>query len=301
MAQLAVLVAGLLLVAESQAGDVRFLSKSSLNDYDKFITPTASQFTIADDKPVLHPTTQGQDFDLPKTAGNEEEKAAQKLLANGNNTHMTLSAIGVGLLALATMLGVRIVRGLRPATILASGAAENIMEMKSEAVPGRFEWDPLELQPAVFAVDPKKPSLPIVRKAIATTALAGALVASAAPSPALATIKIGLPFGSEVLVPGAPFQPDNGYLGMWNWEKTAGAAVPEDQTQGRQKVMRAKFDADRKKFDVEAQQQGFKSAEERGTKQKVEDDARKAREEAEKKAAKEKAKKEAEAAAAKKK
>jgi len=288
MAQFAVLVAGLLLVAESQAGDVGFLSKSSLNDYDKFITPTASQFTIADDKPVLHPTTQGQDFDLPKTA------------ANGNNTPITLSAIGVGLLALATMLGVRIVRGLRPATILASGAAENIMEMKSEAVPGRFEWDPLELQPAVFAVDPKTPSLPIVRKAIATTALAGALAASAAPSPALATIKIGVPFGSEVLVPGAPFQPDNGYLGMWNWEKTGAKAIPEDQTPERQKVMKAKFDADRKKADVDAQQQGFKNAEERGTKQKVEDDARKAREEAEKKAAKEKAKKEAEAAAAKK-
>jgi hypothetical protein len=239
---------------------------------------------VVDDKPVT------KDFDLPKTA------------ANGNNTHMTLSAIGVGLLALATMLGVRIVRGLRPATILASGGADNIMEMKSDPVPGRFEWDPLELQPAVFAVDPKKPSLPIVRKAIATTALAGALVASAAPSPALATIKIGLPFGSEVLVPGAPFQPDNGYLGMWNWEKTGAKAIPEDQTPERQKVMRAKFDADRKKADVDAQQQGFENAIERGKKQKVEDDARKAREEAERKAAKEaeKAKKAAEAAAAEK-
>jgi len=289
MAQFAVLVAGLLLVAESQAGDVGFLPKSSLNDYDKFITPTASQLTIADDKPVLHPTTQGQDFDLPKTA------------ANGNNTPITLSAIGVGLLALATMLGVRIVRGSRPATILASGGADNIMEMKSDPVPGRFEWDPLELQPAVFAVDPKTPSLPIVRKAIATTALAGALAASAAPSPALATIKIGVPFGSEVLVPGAPFQPDNGYLGMWNWEKTGAKAIPKDQTPEQQKIMLAQFEADRKKFDVEAQQQGFKNAEERGKKNKVEDDARRAREEAEKKAAKEKAKKEAEAAAAKKK
>jgi len=290
MAQFAVLVAGLLLVAESQAGDVGFLSKSSLNDYDKFITPTASQFTIADDKPVLHPTTQGQDFDLPKTA------------ANGNNTPITLSAIGVGLLALATMLGVRIVRGTRPTTILASGAADNIMEMKSDPVSGRFEWNPLELQPAVFAVDPEKPSLPVVRKAIATTALAGALVASAAPNPALAVVKIGLPGGSEVLVPGAPFQPDNGYLGMWNWEKTGAKAIPEDQTPERQKVMKAKFDADRKKADVDAQQQGFENAIERGKKQKIEDDARKAREEAERKAAKEaeKAKKAAEAAAAEK-
>jgi len=290
MAQFAVLVAGLLLVAESQAGDVGFLPKSSLNDYDKFITPTASQFTIADDKPALHPTAQGQDFDLPKTA------------ATGNNTPMSLSAIGVGLLALATMLGVRIVRGSRPATILASGGADNIMEMKSDPVPGRFEWNPLELQPAVFAVDPEKPSLPVVRKAIATTALAGALVASAAPNPALAVVKIGLPGGSEVLVPGAPFQPDNGYLGMWNWEKTGAKAIPADQTPEKQKIMKEQFDAERKKADVEAQQQGFKNAEERGAKQKIEDDARKAREEAERKAAKEaeKAKKAAEAAAAEK-
>ena len=102
-------------------------------------------------------------------------------------------------------------------------------------------------------------------------------------------------------MPGAPFQPDNGYLGMWNWEKTAAKAIPEDQTPERQKKMKEKFDADRKKADVDAQQQGFENAIERGKKQKVEDDARKAREEAEKKAAKEKAKKEAEAAAANKK
>merc|ERR1712094_86990 len=167
------------------------------------------------------------------------------------------------------------------------GAADNIMEMKSDPVSGRFEWNPLELQPAVFAVDPEKPSLPVVRKAIATTALAGALVGSAAPSPALAVVKLGLPGGSEVLVPGAPFQPDNGYLGMWNWEKTGGKAIPKDQTPEQQKIMKEQFDAERKKADVEAQQQGFKDAVERGQKQKIEDDARKAREEAERKAAKE--------------
>merc|ERR1719375_2680952 len=60
---------------------------------------------IIDDKPVLHP--------VPQTT-KEEENAAQKLLANGNNTPITLSAIGVGLLALVTMLGVRMQRGLRP-------------------------------------------------------------------------------------------------------------------------------------------------------------------------------------------
>ena len=75
--------------------------------------------------------------------------------------------------------------------------------------------------------------------------------------------RAGMPFGGEVLVPGAPFQPENGYLGMWNWEKQV-KPVPKDQTPEAQKALRAAFDAERKKFDVEAQQQGFKSAEARG-------------------------------------
>jgi hypothetical protein len=63
---------------------------------------------------------------MPAVTTKEEENAAQKLLANGNNTPITLSAIGVGLLALVTMLGVRMQRGLRP------GLNDNIVEMKSE-------------------------------------------------------------------------------------------------------------------------------------------------------------------------
>ena len=76
-------------------------------------------------------------------------------------------------------------------------------------------------------------------------------------------VRIGFPAGGEVLVPGAPFQEKNGYLGMWNWEKQV-KPVPKDQTPEAQKALRAAFDAERKKFDVEAQQQGFKSAEARG-------------------------------------
>ena len=72
-----------------------------------------------------------------------------------------------------------------------------------------------------------------------------------------------MPFGGEVLVPGAPFQKENGYLGMWNWEKQV-KPVPKDQTPEAQKALMAAFQAERKKFDVEAQQQGFSSAEARG-------------------------------------
>ena len=56
-----------------------------------------------------------------------------------------------------------------------------------------------------------------------------------------------MPFGGEVLVPGAPFQPENGYLGMWNWEKTGARPVPKDQTPEAQKALMAAFQADRAK------------------------------------------------------
>ena len=74
-----------------------------------------------------------------------------------------------------------------------------------------------------------------------------------------------MPFGGEVLVPGAPFQPENGYLGMWcvsrvesviarshafprrNWEKTGARPVPKDQTPEAQRALMAAFQADRAK------------------------------------------------------
>jgi len=127
MVQLVVLVAGLLLIAESEASDVvdrstlqGFLSKnvplvsdaskSSMSDYDKFITPNLNR--------VKHGNELGasQDFDSPKIADEEEKRAVQKLLAHDSNKDITLSAIGFGLLSLATMLGVRMrQRGLQPA------------------------------------------------------------------------------------------------------------------------------------------------------------------------------------------
>ena len=61
-------------------------------------------------------------------------------------------------------------------------------------------------------------------------------------------VRIGFPAGGEVLVPGAPFQPKNGYLGMWNWEKQGAAAVPKDQTPEVQKALMAAFQADRAKL-----------------------------------------------------
>ena len=98
-------------------------------------------------------------------------------------------------------------------------------------------------------------------------------------------VRIGFPAGGEVLVPGAPFQAKNGYLGMWNWEKQ-GKPVPKDQTPEAQKALREAFDAERKKFDVEAQQQGYKDAEDRGIQEKERILAEKAAAKAAKEAAK---------------
>ena len=54
--------------------------------------------------------------------------------------------------------------------------------------------------------------------------------------------------------------------------------MPKDQTPEAQKALRAAFDAERKKFDVEAQQQGFSSAEARGVDLRAKQAAQKAKE-----------------------
>jgi glyceraldehyde 3-phosphate dehydrogenase len=142
MAQLAVLIAGLLLIVESQASDVAEADPSAVQGFlSKYMTApmqhawtsnvkhgseSTGAFVVIDDKPALHPAPQMQDS-FAFTSAKEEEKAAAKLLAHGSNTPITLSAIGVGLLALMMMLAARIQRGLRPATVSAG------MEMQSQA------------------------------------------------------------------------------------------------------------------------------------------------------------------------
>jgi hypothetical protein len=188
MAQLAVLVAGLLLVGKSQASDLRdrstlqgFLSKytpygsdasrSSMSDYDKFITqvkygnaPNAlsSHDNLAEHGPAtddahyfdangqvqnsmasaahrVEPSIATKDFDLPMIADREEKQAVQKLLANEGSalSAISLSAMGVGLLLFVKMLGERLRRGLQPATVLASsGRSGPDMPMNTAAALG---------------------------------------------------------------------------------------------------------------------------------------------------------------------
>jgi photosystem II PsbM protein len=110
MAPLTAPVVALLMLAVVQADDMAdrsrlqgFLSQTSAGDYDKFINPNL--------KHMKHTASEH----VP-----EEEKAAQKMLGNESNMPISLSSIGIGLVSLATMLGLslrsRIQRGLQSAT-----------------------------------------------------------------------------------------------------------------------------------------------------------------------------------------
>jgi hypothetical protein len=143
MAHLAVLLAGLLLVA-SQASDNTDQStlRGSLSKYNKFITPASSRVKNGN-VPDSMAFTSAKDLNTAKIADREEKQAVQNLLANDSTKPITLSAIGVGLLSLAAMLGVRMWRGLQQTTVVASSGidmpintasalGEGIMEMKSQ-------------------------------------------------------------------------------------------------------------------------------------------------------------------------
>jgi len=120
-----------------------------MSDYDKFISPNLNRvkqgngaFTAARGEPSIST----KDLNPPTIADREEMQAVKKVVTNGSSNPITLSAIGIGLLSLATMLGVRLHRGLQPATVLASSGGlgplmpmntasaldDKVMEMQSQ-------------------------------------------------------------------------------------------------------------------------------------------------------------------------
>jgi hypothetical protein len=123
------MLAGMLMLGGAQG-------QSSMRGYDKFVTPNFQHVQHGNGPDALSGTS--------PSADREEKQAVQKLLSNDSYSPITLSSIGVGLLSLATMLGVRLRRGLQPATIPASSAGldlpmntspalgDNVMEMKSQ-------------------------------------------------------------------------------------------------------------------------------------------------------------------------
>jgi hypothetical protein len=170
MALFVALVAGLLVVAESQASDNGFLSNSG---YDKFVSPSLNHMKHGNGPAALshhsNPAEHG-----PATVGTQY-----------SDMPITMSAIGVGLLALVTMVGFQVRRRLQPATDMsinmASGLNENFMEMKSNAAASRaVGWGQLSSQNSrtptlcyAEAAAPAATTAPPGGSAATNTALAG--------------------------------------------------------------------------------------------------------------------------------
>jgi len=166
-------------------------SKTSLAEYNKFVIPRLNhmEYGGAPDSPSHHsgPAEHGsetwfgnsadpkaptqdsvaftsvrgeplitKDANPPKIIDKEEERAVQKVLANDKSMPIGMSAIGVSLLVLAAMLGVRMRRELQQAAAfarsvwhesdmsiaLAPAAAGNILELNAQesVVIGQVGW-----------------------------------------------------------------------------------------------------------------------------------------------------------------
>merc|ERR1719407_324192 len=84
------------------------------NPFSKFVLPAVSN--------MKHGNAVGTQDSMAFASGKdfEEEKAVQKIVANDSNMPISLAVIGIGLLSLATMFGVRMRRGLQSASVLGS-------------------------------------------------------------------------------------------------------------------------------------------------------------------------------------
>jgi len=139
MSPLAALVAGSFVLAAAQTNEYNLrgadASQTSASHYSKFITPNF-QHTGSNTIP------QGlakDDLEPSNIVDKEEQQTVQKLLANASNMPMTLSAIGVALLSLATMLGARKWRassgvlGSDMSVAMAPASGDNTMELKAQS------------------------------------------------------------------------------------------------------------------------------------------------------------------------
>jgi len=153
MARLVVItvVTGLLAGAESQVSDMvdrseqqGFLSKympsrsdtskASLGDYDKFVVPNFNHM-----KQGVKPLANTKDFEPSTIIDKEEQRAAEKMLAHDSSRSISISAIGVMVLTLVTLFGIRVRRELDKVVIFTPGSGEsmapasdsNALEMKA--------------------------------------------------------------------------------------------------------------------------------------------------------------------------
>merc|ERR1719426_11597 len=123
-------------------------------------------FRTVDDKPVLHPTRQAfvaaRGEPSISTRVREEKQAVDKLLVHDNSSPIVLSAFGVGVFSLVTLLGIHLRRGLQPAIVVASSGGlgtdttintpsalgDNIMEMKTQGSSINHSAAAFEARPA---------------------------------------------------------------------------------------------------------------------------------------------------------
>jgi len=151
MARLVVItvVTGFLAGAESQVSDMvdrseqqGFLSKympsrsdtskASLGDYDKFVVPNFNHM-----KQGVKPLANTKDFEPSTIIDKEEQRAAEKMLAHDSSRSISISAIGVMVLTLVTLFGIRVRRELdkvvifTPAPASAPASDSNALEMKA--------------------------------------------------------------------------------------------------------------------------------------------------------------------------
>merc|ERR1711990_1106492 len=109
------------------------------NPFSKFVLPAVSN--------MKHGNAVGTQDSMDFASGKdfEEEKAVQKIVANDSNMPISLAAIGIGLLSLATMFGVRMQRGLQSASVLGSdmsvamapASGDNFLELETQGSAGQ--------------------------------------------------------------------------------------------------------------------------------------------------------------------
>jgi CspA family cold shock protein len=130
-------------------------SKTSLDDYNKFVTPRFNHMKHGGAPDALSHHNGPAEHD-PAIVFDKSARAVQKVFASDNSMPIGMSAIGVSLLTLAAMLGVRMRRGLQQATAFAStgghesdmsfalapAAAGNILELKTQESSARGQVAP---------------------------------------------------------------------------------------------------------------------------------------------------------------
>jgi hypothetical protein len=139
MARHVAVVVGMTMFASARANDTA--------DYSKFMSHRLNHMKNADVNGISASPLVDSPF-APKIADKEEERATQNLLANDNKMHLGLSALGVAMLTLAGLLGVRMRRGVRSAADLAmphgadmsipmaQASVDNILELKAQQSSG---------------------------------------------------------------------------------------------------------------------------------------------------------------------